>query len=125
MKPHTKRILCIEDDPDTCEFITIWFRQSGFEVVSAGTFAEGLHLAKEERFDLYLIDHRLPDGDGDELIQKIRAFDTDTPIVVTSADVRESTRQKALSYGAQVFLEKPNSPELLTAAVQGLIRNDT
>jgi DNA-binding response OmpR family regulator len=125
MKPHTKRILCVEDDPDTCEFITIWFSHSGFEVVSAGTFAEGLRLAKEAQFDLYLIDHRLPDGDGDELIQMIRAFDSDTPIVVTSADVRDSTRQKALSSGAHVFLEKPNNPELLTATIQGLIKNTT
>jgi DNA-binding response OmpR family regulator len=125
MTPHTKRILCVEDDPDTCEFITIWFSRSGFEVVSAGTFAEGLRLAKEEHFDLYLIDHRLPDGEGAELIQKIRDFDEYTPIIVTSADVRASTKQKAFSSGAHAFLEKPNNPELLTATVKGLIGNIT
>jgi DNA-binding response OmpR family regulator len=115
MTPATKRrILCIDDDSDTCELLTVCLGLDGYEVVTATTFQEAARLAKEELFDLYLIDERLPDGEGLNLCRAIRAFDRHTPIVFYSADARQATRQAASNAGAQAFLVKPCDPAFLS-----------
>jgi two-component system OmpR family response regulator len=91
--------------------------QCGYDVPVARTCADALKLAEAEGFDLYLLDHRLPDGSGIELCREIRAFDSRTPILFCSAAAREADRQAALAAGAQGYLIKPISLEELDSAV--------
>ena len=57
----------------------------GYSVLTAGSVAEGLELAKEIKFDLYILDIRLPDGTGVELCQKLRELNSEIPILYYSA----------------------------------------
>ena len=102
-----KRILCVEDNPDTSALLKTLLEQDGYEVVGASTVAEAFTLARGDGFDLYLIDRWLPDGEGIELCRMIRTFDLNTPIVFLTADAREDTRAQALAAGAQGYLVKP------------------
>src|SRR5215212_2073600 len=105
---HSKsRILCVDDDADTCEMLSVFLEQAGYEVMVAASVVDGLRLAIKERFDLYLLDLRLSDGNGIELCKQIRAFDAGTPVVVCSGDVRECVRDQVLQVGVQDFLKKP------------------
>jgi len=107
MKAPSKRILCVDDDQDTCEMLSTVLGMAGYEVTTISTAAEGAALAARRSFDLYLIDLWLSDGRGEELCQKIREFDPQTPIVIYSADARLSTKERLLAQYAQAYLVKP------------------
>ena len=106
-----KRILFVDDHDDTCEMIVVCLPQ--FEIVTAGSMAEGLRLAQSHRFDLYLLDNWLHDGTGIELCRQIRQFDLRTPVIFYSAAANEGEIQHALSAGAQAYVVKPESIETL------------
>jgi DNA-binding response OmpR family regulator len=118
------RILCVDDDADTCEMLSYFLEEAGFEVVAAASIVDGLTLSAREKFDLYLLDLRLSDGSGIELCKQIRAFDSRTPIVVCSGDVRESVENQALQAGVQHFLKKPVGLDNLHNTVTSLINKN-
>jgi len=67
MQLSKRRILYIEDHEDTRELITLVLQQKDFEVVTGSTVANGVALAEDGQFDLYLLDSWLPDGSGLDL----------------------------------------------------------
>src|SRR5262249_40759718 len=71
-----KRILFVEDDKDNWEMLALNLEEHS--VICASDFVEGLRLARQGYFDLYILDNWLPDGSGVELCQRIRAFDPNT-----------------------------------------------
>ena len=79
----------------------------GYGVLTAGSVAEGLELAKEINFDLYILDVRLPDGSGVELCQKLRALNATIPILYYSAYGDEADHQDALKVCGDAYLKKP------------------
>ena len=81
----------------------------GYGVMTAGSVAEGLELAKEITFDLYILDVRLPDGTGVELCQKLRALRPGVPILYYSAYGNEADHQTALAACGDAYLKKPVS----------------
>jgi DNA-binding response OmpR family regulator len=111
----------VEDHEDTRELVRFMLSQSTIDVVTAGTLEDGLRLASESKFDLYLLDFWLPDGYGTELSRHIREFDKTTPIVFFSAAAYESDQNEALDSGAQAFLTKPRAPIELCDLVHSLI----
>ncbi|HEX8248109.1 MAG TPA: response regulator [Pyrinomonadaceae bacterium] len=116
-----KRILCVEDDKDTCELLSILF--SEYDVIFAGSLREAFSLLESEHFDLYVLDNWLPDGSGIEVCRKIHALKPDVPIIFTSAVGQRSEIKKALAAGAREYLVKPYEPEELQKIVKELILN--
>ena len=112
-----RRILCIEDDADTCELLATWLGLYNCLVTSASTMARGVELAQQEDFDLYLIDSRLPDGTGVEACNRIRAFDSHTPILFWSGD-DDGDNHVA---GAQAFIAKPIDPHPFMRTLEELL----
>jgi len=108
---HQLRVLCVDDD-DTCELLSTILKFSDIEVVSAYTVADTWRLAQTEPFDLYLLETRLPDGDGFELCRRLHEFAPRTPIVFYSAEAYETDRQKGLAAGAAAYLTKPYFDDL-------------
>jgi DNA-binding response OmpR family regulator len=121
MSERKLRILCIEDEPDTCELLATVLTGEGYEFVSVGSLAEGLRLIQTEHFDLYILDERLPDGSGLELARQIRQFDPHTPILFESANAAAQAVQQGLEAGAQAYLTKPYDPYVLAARVSELL----
>lgn len=79
----------------------------GYGVLTAGSVAEGLDLAKEINFDLYILDVRLPDGTGVELCQRLRELNPKIPILYYSAYGDEADHQNALETCGDAYLKKP------------------
>jgi len=122
MLPHAVRVLCVEDDQDTCTMLVGLLGLVHCQVFTAGTTAEALELIARGRFDLYLLDNWLPGGSGVELCRRIRQSEPSTPIVFYSGAGLESEREEALAAGAQAYLIKPGDIALLVETVRRLVR---
>jgi CheY-like chemotaxis protein len=85
MQSGKLQILCAESYQDTREYLVICLDRLGYEVTPSDTVAECVELAASGRFHLYLIGERFPDGSGFDLVEKIRSFDGQTPLVFHSA----------------------------------------
>src|SRR5690349_624944 len=97
------RILCVEDEPDTCSMLQALLPD--FEIVPAGTKLEAIQKVMREDFSLIFMDYYLPDGTGEEACLQIRYFDQITPILfITASSSFSPTR--AVSIGAQGVLKK-------------------
>jgi len=102
--PHPrKRILYVDHYPEICEMIRDAL--TDFEVATAYTMAGGLERAKEERFDIVVIEHYLSDGTGLDLCCHIRDFNQQIPILLCSI-YKSITEQEALAAGAQGLIKK-------------------
>jgi len=116
----TRHILCVEDDQDTCELLSLTLRAN--KVKLTHTLTQGLELARREAFDLYILDNWLPDGTGVELCREIRRFDRTTPVLFLSAAAYESDHEQAFAAGASGYIDKPDGLYGIEAAVASLIR---
>jgi DNA-binding response OmpR family regulator len=113
-----KQILFVEDHEDEWEVMV--FKLPEYKLTFARDFDGGLRLARQEYFDLYILDNWLPDGSGIGLCRLIREFDPYTPILFFSAAAYERDIQEALGSGAQAYLVKPVKSEDLEQAVSRL-----
>jgi DNA-binding response OmpR family regulator len=118
----TKHLLCVEDDLDNREVLAALLRLRGYEVTTARTMAEATNLAKQQHFDLYLLDRKLPDGDGLDLCTEIRAADAEIPIIICSAYAYEDDIKRGLEAGAQAYFTKPVELIDLETAIKNLTR---
>ena len=120
-KPH---ILHVEDDPDVRLLIAAALQAFGYVVATAGTIAEALQLARDLRFDLCILDVRLPDGSGIDLCQQLRDLQPKVPILYYSAYASESEQKEALSICGDAYLKKPVLAEELEQTIARLLKRD-
>lgn len=84
----------------------------GYEPIVATSLSDALETARSGGLALCILDHWIPEGNGVELCQQIRAFDTDTPIIFFSAAALKSDIQDGIDAGAQAYLLKPYIEQL-------------
>src|SRR5215210_1878838 len=113
MPPLKRRILCVDDDEDTCEALTQLLKRENYEARSVDNIQAALDLAHKESFNLYILDSWFPQEGGTVLCQRIREFDPQTQIVFYSGSALLSDRNDALHAGADAFVAKPYFEELL------------
>src|SRR5262245_9874709 len=109
------RILLVEDQEDEREIVAISLPE--YNLICGRDFDEGLRLARQRYFDLYILDNWLPDASGIGLCRAIREFDPHTPILFYSAADYARDIDAALRSGAQAYLVKPVDPEDLKQTV--------
>jgi DNA-binding response OmpR family regulator len=113
------RILLIDDNDDARDLATLTLEE--YTLICADNFDDGLRLAQEENFKLFILDSWLIDRSGLELCRAIRKFDPHTPILFFSAAAFERDIEEALRAGAQAYLTKPATPNELRRAIARLI----
>ena len=101
------RILYVAGNKDDHVLLNAMYDFPNIHITPAETVAEALQKINSENYDLYLLETRLPDGDGYELCKTMREFYPHTPIVFYSGDAADFHRQKGISVGADVYLAKP------------------
>ena len=124
MLPARCHILCVDDHEDTSYMLTHLLEQSNYEVVTAGSIRDALRLIEEEKFDLYILDKRLPDGSGLDLCRRFAALTPHVPVVFYSGDAYELHRQEGLYAGAEAYVPKPEINKLIEAVGQLLADKD-
>src|SRR4051812_39533801 len=113
MQPKKRRILCVDDDEETCFMLNKLLEQENYEVRTAKSVSEALQIARNGSFNLYILDAWFPVEAGLELCRKIREFDPHTPVIFYSGAAFDSDRREALCAGANAFVAKPYVEELV------------
>ena len=103
MTTSRKKVLCVEDHPDTCELISTLL--TDFEVISANSTRDAAELLKQHEFSLILLDYHLPDGTGAEFLARVREIDKATPAVFVTG-TSSITEHEAIAFGAQALIRK-------------------
>ena len=118
------KVLVVEDDAPVRHLITASLSAEDYTVIAARTAAEAVQLAASQNPDMILLDLGLPDGDGVEVIEKVRLW-TETPIIVISARDEDTDKIEALDAGADDYLTKPFSVAELLARLRSTQRRLT
>ena len=115
------RILVVEDEPKTADYLHQGLSESGYVVDRAASGIDGLHLAGQHHYELVILDVNLPGKDGWQVLEQLRR-DTTLRVMMLTARGRLADKIKGLDMGADDYLVKPfEFPELL-ARVRTLLR---
>lgn len=123
-----KKILLVDDDKDVLLGLNVRLRASGYSVVFASDAISAISVARQEMPDAIILDIGLPAGDGFVVMQRLRSLLplAHIPIIILTGKDPKINREKALSAGAQAFLQKPVDNEVLLLAIRkALADSDT
>ena len=116
-------ILLIDDDQELCELLSHWLSQEGFVVHACfDTAGAQAYLADGHQVDAVILDVMLPDGNGLELLRKLRQEHAELPVLMLSARGEPTDRIIGLELGADDYLAKPCDPRELTARLRAVLR---
>ncbi len=115
-----EKILIVEDEKKIADIVKSYLKRDGFNVNIAETGEQALKLIKN-KYDLIILDLKLPDIDGETICSTIREF-SDVPIIMLTAKSSEEERVKGLGIGADDYVVKPFSPRELVARVKAHLR---
>ena len=117
-----KRILVVDDSAlSRKRFLAKPLTSAGFEVVEAANGEEGLSALADNYFDCVITDLLMPVMDGFEFIEALNRQGLDAPVLVATADIQESSRQRIKEAGAAGFLNKPYTAETLIETVNQVL----
>jgi DNA-binding response OmpR family regulator len=111
------RVLCVDDDKDACEMLSMLMNSYRIHVTCAQSASEARRLIKAESFDLYMLDAWLPQTDGFEFCRQIRELDSVTPILFYSGAAYDADKQMGIAMGANAYLTKPDVEGLIETVV--------
>jgi DNA-binding response OmpR family regulator len=113
-------VLVADDDPDILSLVSLRLEKAGYEVVSANDGREAYDAVQERRPDAAILDVRMPEMDGLELIRSIRADEQskDMLVIALSARVREANIAEGLEAGADEYMQKPFNGKQLIELVE-------
>jgi CheY-like chemotaxis protein len=118
------KVLVVDDDGDTLQFLAFLFETYGAEVAAVSSASDAFQAVLEWRPDILVSDVRMPDEDGCTLIRRIRALPVEqggqVPAIALTANVRESDRAQALKAGFGQYLAKPVDQDELFQAMLAL-----
>lgn len=117
----TRRILLVEDEPQTRSVVEAYLEREGYWVTAIGDGALVLEAFAAHIYDAVVLDLNLPNVSGEEICRRIRDT-SDVPIIMLTAKGAEEERIAGLDLGADDYLVKPFSPRELVARVRALLR---
>jgi two-component system alkaline phosphatase synthesis response regulator PhoP len=117
-----KRILVVEDEPSIALGLEIDLRTEGYQVELAADGIEAARRAREEPFDLILLDVMLPGKDGFEVCRELRRAGLTTPIILLTAKTHDAEKIIGLELGADDYITKPFNPMELRARIKAVLR---
>jgi DNA-binding response OmpR family regulator len=118
-----KTLLIVEDDATSRQILHARLRAQGYEVALAPDAVSALSEAQRTRPDLIVLDLGLPAGGGMVVLSRLRSFPrlAVIPVLVNSMNPRETHEAAALEAGASAYVHKTDPPEVLLAAIRGLL----
>lgn len=117
-----QRVLVVDDDPAVTSVLKRGLAYEGFAVDTAASGEEALALARQRLPDLVILDIMMPGLDGLEVLRRLRAADPQLPILMLTARDAPADEVKGLTEGADDYVVKPFTFEVLVARIRALLR---
>lgn len=122
-QPEIRTILVVDDDPDTCELLSLFLQNRGFSVKTSTSGNKALELLASSFFCLIILDMMMPEMDGWETYQRIRLQSKDVPVLFLTAVGSGDLAARALKNGVSDFVRKPFSSEELFVRISSILKN--
>ena len=124
MTEEKQKILIVEDDLDVAEMLNAYFRVQGYEVYTVNWGEDGLRACQTSKPDLVILDIRLPDIDGYQVAQRLRADrrTQEVPIIFLTEKRDRADRLQGLELGAEDYIMKPFDVQELRLRVRNALR---
>lgn len=118
-----KKVLVIEDNENNLKLITYALKRSGYQVIAASNGTTGMELATSENPFFIILDVDLPDINGLQVAQEIRANSLcqQIPIIVMTSFAMRGDRERILSYGVNGYFDKPINPLTIIQEIHKLL----
>jgi two-component system alkaline phosphatase synthesis response regulator PhoP len=120
-----ERILVVEDEPDLAFGLEDDLKTEGYEVEVVRDGLTASRRAREENWNLILLDVMLPGRDGFEICRDLRRSGSRTPIIILTAKTQEAEKVLGLELGADDYITKPFSPRELRARIKAALRRSS
>ena len=124
MNEHPPLVLIVDDEVQIRRFLRAGFELEGFLIAEAQNATEALQVAAQQPFDLMILDLALPDLDGAEVLQRLRAWSS-APVIVLSVRSSEAEKVRLLELGADDYVVKPFGMAELLARSRAALRRHT
>jgi DNA-binding response OmpR family regulator len=112
------KVLIADDEVETCELLQMYLETKGYEVSTANSGKDAIASVKDNTPNVLLLDKRIPDMDGLDILRAIRQFNkTLKVIMVTGADLDAETKAAITELGVSEYLHKPVLPPELSKAL--------
>lgn len=120
--PKNKQVLLVEDDPNLGMLLQEYLSHKQFNVVLKRNGEEGLLAFRKGSFDIVLLDVMMPKMDGFTVAEEIRKDDLEVPIIFLTAKSMKEDKIKGLTIGADDYITKPFSMEVLELKINAILR---
>ncbi len=125
---NTKRVVCIEDEPAMIDLIRLILSRKGYTVNGATGGREGLELVQSSQPDIVLLDLMMPDMDGWEVYQKLKAHEStrEIPVIVVTAKAQSIDKVLGLHIAkVDDYITKPFGPQDLIESIEKVLSRRT
>ena len=116
-----RTLLIVDDDQAIRRSLALSFRKE-FQILEAAAGEEALEIIKETQVDIVLLDQRLPDADGTEVLKEIKRLSPDVPVIMLTAYGTVKSSVKAMKLGAFDYIEKPYDIEEVKLTVANALK---
>ncbi len=119
----TKKILIVDDEPDTIKLLTLRLVKNGYAVIPCQTGAEALEAVGHEKPDLAILDIKLPDMNGYDVLKCFRdnPILKKMPVIFSTADASVAVKRTVREYDADAFVIKPYDAQDLLKKIHALL----
>jgi len=114
-------ILVVDDERVMRDSLSEWLREDGYEVVAVEDGVQALNKVRAERWDVLLVDLKMPGMDGIEVLREVKKFDPDIPVIIMTAYATVDSAVTAMKEGAYDYIVKPFNPEEIGLAIRKII----
>ncbi len=118
-----EKILVVDDEPDMLRLLSMILRdKTAYDVTTTNNPVEALELARKGGFDILITDLKMPGLDGIELLNAVRGFDPDIPIIIITAYATAESAAEAMDKNAFDFITKPFRKEQIIFTIEKAVK---
>jgi len=118
-----EKILVVDDEPDMLRLLSMILRdKTAYDVTTTNNPVEALELARKGGFDILITDLKMPGLDGIELLNAVRGFDPDIPIIIITAYATAESAAEAMDKNAFDFITKPFRKEQIIFTIDRAVK---
>ncbi len=118
-----EKLLVVDDEPDMLRLLSMIIKdKTPYEITTTNNPLEALELAKRGGYDILVTDLKMPGLDGIELLNAVRAFDPDIPIIIITAYATAESAAEAMDKNAFDFITKPFRKEQIVFTIEKAVK---